>query len=155
MMKNLIFAIVASILVSFCLSASCSEKAILKDDYTLSNLATTDVKLAYNGPSSCATLTADANDAIICCYIKLKFDNAEVDEKFTHEGCYEITRGNLPIDVIEQFDNFDFDEHVIKDIEDKFDNANQNQRLTSKKLSVDCSSKYLTLAGFALLFMLL
>ena len=152
MMKNLIFAIVASILVSFCLSGSCSEKAILYDDYRLKGSETADVKLAYNGPSSCATLTSDKG--FICCYIKLKFDNADVDEKFTHEGCYEIT-DDLPDYLADDEDVWDFDKDVIDYIEGEFDKANQNQKLTSKKLSVDCSSKYLTLAGFALLFMLL
>ena len=48
MMKNLIFAIVASTLVSFCLSGSCSDKAILDENYKLTHGATADVKLAYN-----------------------------------------------------------------------------------------------------------
>ena len=153
MMKNLIFAIVASILVSFCLSGSCSEKAILDDNYRLSNLATTDVKLAYNGPSSCATLTLDKG--FICCYIKLKFENEDVDEKFTHEGCYEITEGDLPDYLADDEDVWDI-EDLIDNVTANFeDNYKTNPRLTKKKLSIDCSSKYLTMVGFALLFILL
>ena len=152
-MKNLIFAIVASTLVSFCLSGSCSDKAIL-NGYRLENSDSADVKLAYNGPSSCATLTLD--EGYICCYIKLKFENEAADEKFTHEGCYEITDGDLPDYLADDEDVWDI-EDLIEDLEKGFDStySNTNPRLTSKKLSIDCSSKYLTMAGFALLFMLL
>ena len=96
----------------------------------------------------------DKDEGIMCCYIKLKFENDNVDEKFTHEGCYEL-KVSLENFKADDDDIFDFDEDVIDYIEGEFDTAYKDQKIYSKKVSVDCSSKYLTLAGFALLFMLL
>ena len=52
-------------------------------------------------------------------------------------------------------DDFDFKDVIIGGLENSFDTANRNLNLTYKSISVDCSSKYLNLVGFALLFMLL
>ena len=57
--------------------------------------------------------------------------------------------------VIGDYDDFDFDDVIIGELEDSFDTANAKLNLTYKSISIDCSSKYLNLFGFALLFMLL
>ena len=148
MLKNLIFSIVVLSLVSFTLSGACSDKAILSN-YKLKYSDSADETRAFNGPASCATLSLDSG--VACCYIKLKFKNEKADETFTHKGCYEISGSDF------MTEDYDFDENIIKNIETNFDNAyaNSDPKLVSKKISIDCSSKYLNLVGFALLFLLL
>ena len=151
MPKKIIFAIVALTLVSLSVSqSSCSYKAVLDSDGNLLNSGISDVTKAYNGPASCATLRLDGG--LLCCYIKFKFKNEEIDEKFTHKGCYEIPGETTG--VINDSEDFDFEENIIDILETKFNNKYQN-KYSSKKISIDCSSKYLHLAGFALLFLLL
>ena len=155
MPKKIIFAIVALTLVSLSVSqSSCSDKGIIENSGTnrgkLKNSGISDITKAYNGPASCATLRLDGG--LLCCYIKFKFKNEEIDEKFTHKGCYEIPGETTG--VINDSEDFDFEENIIDILETKFNNKYQN-KYSSKKISIDCSSKYLHLAGFALLFLLL
>ena len=152
MPKKIIFAIVAMTLVSLTVSQlSCSEKAILDSNRRLIHDTRSDVKRVYNGPASCATLKLD-NGGYLCCYLKIKFKNEIYDEKFTHRGCYEITDADSAKYVMGDYDDFDFDT-ITDGIEEAFNRHNGN--MTAKTVSLDCSSKYLHLAGFALLFMLL
>ena len=155
MPKKIIFAIVAMILVSLSVSQdSCSDKFILDSNRVITGNTYSDVTKAYNGPASCATLKLD-NGGYMCCYIKIKFKNENLDEKFTHKGCYEITDSDSAKYVMGDYDDFDFKDVIIGGLENSFDTANRNLNLTYKSISVDCSSKYLNLVGFALLFMLL
>ena len=153
MTKKLFFAIIVSTLISMSFSGLCSNKEILNDDYTLkeSDYAASDRTLAFNGPASCATLSTDG---ITCCYIKIKFKNQQADEKYTHKGCYALTESRA-IDIgLSTPDTDDVKwKDIIKAIEQNFDNANSN--LSSKKIDLDCNSKYLHYVGFALLFLLL
>ena len=154
MPKKIIFAIVAMILVSLSVSQdSCSDKFILDSNRVITGNTYSDVTKAYNGRASCATLKLDGG--YMCCYIKIKFKNEDLDEKFTHKGCYEITDSDSAKYVMGDSDDFDFKDVIIGGLEDTFDKANQNLNLTYKSISVDCNSKYLNLVGFALLFMLL
>ena len=154
MPKKIIFAIVAMILVSLSVSQdSCSDKFIMDSNKVITGSTYSDVTKAYNGPASCATLKLDGG--YMCCYIKIKFKNENLDEKFTHKGCYEITDSTKAKNVIGDYDDFDFDDVIIGELEDSFDKANEKLNLTYKSISIDCSSKYLNLFGFALLFMLL
>ena len=153
MTKSLFFAIIVSTLISMCFSGLCSEKEILNDDYTLreSDYAASDRTLAFNEVASCATLSTDG---YTCCYIKIKFKNQQADEKYTHKGCYALTESRA-IDIgLSTPDTDDVKwKDIINVIEQKFDNANPN--LSSKKIDLDCNSKYLHYVGFALLFLLL
>ena len=153
MTKKLFFAIIVSTLISMSFSGLCSNKEILNDDYTLkeSDYAASDRTLAFNGPASCATLSTDG---ITCCYIKIKFKNQQTDEKYTHKGCYALTESRI-LDIGLTATNIDDIKwkDIIKAIEQNFDNANSN--LSSKKIDLDCNSKYLHYVGFALLFLLL
>ena len=154
MPKKIIFAIVAMTLVSLTVSQdSCSDKFILDSNKVITGNTYSDVTKAYNGPASCATLKLDGG--YMCCYIKIKFKNEDLDEKFTHKGCYEITDSDSAKYVMGDSDDFDFKDVIIGGLENSFDPANQKLNLTYKSISVDCSSKYLNLVGFALLFMLL
>ena len=154
MPKKIIFAIVAMTLVSLSVSQdSCSDKFILDSNRVITGNTYSDVTKAYNGPASCATLKLDGG--YMCCYIKIKFKNEDLDEKFTHKGCYEITDSDSAKYVMGDSDDFDFKDVIIGGLEDSFNTANQKLNLTYKSISVDCSSKYLNLVGFALLFMLL
>ena len=151
MPKKIIFTIIAMTLVSLTVSQeSCSDKAILDSNRKLIYNADSDAKRAYNGPASCATLKLDGG--YLCCYLKIKFKNEIYDEKFTHRGCYEITDADIAKNVIGDYDDFDFDT-ITEGIEGAFNEKNPN--MTAKTVSLDCSSKYLHLAGCALLFMLL
>ena len=108
MPKKIIFAIVAMTLVSLTVSQlSCSDKAILDSNRRLIHDTGSDVKRVYNGPASCATLKLD-NGGYRCCYIKIKFKNEDLDEKFTHKGCYEITDSDSAKYVMGDSDDFDF-----------------------------------------------
>ena len=142
-----IFSLIAISFFIFCKSQTitdCSGKAIIDENGLLLNDQTNDVTLAFNGPASCATLEAEG----FCCYIKIKFENVILDEKFTHKGCYDLSQ--TVYNNITQEDDFDI---LIDDIEQKFDINNNN--LTSKTISVDCSSKYLHLVEIALILLLL
>ena len=148
MQKNLSFALILLTLVTLCKSEleNCFDKAILSD-YGLIHDKRSDVTRAFNGPASCNTLKL--SDGVMCCYIKFKFKNEELDKKFTHKGCYEITNDDFNL-MNDDFDN------LIDKIEDNFNKKNEDtEKLTYKNVDIDCSSKYLHLVGIALLFLLL
>ena len=136
----------------FCTSlGKCSDKAIFKDytNYELIN-NNQDKTLAYNSEASCYTLNSDS-DGYHCCYVKVKFKNEQLDEKFTQKGCMEFTNEGFENAVVNDNDQMDFDD--FKDeIETKIE---QSSGVKVKSLSINCSSKFLHLAGIALLFFFL
>ena len=154
MPKMIFFAFITLTLVSLSVSQlSCSDKFIIDSNKKLIGSATSDVTNAYNGPASCATLKL--NGGYACCYIKIKFKNEDIDEKFTHKGCYEIKDSDGTNYILGDNIDFDFDEQIVGGIETAFDQVNTSPKLSYKSVSVDCNSKYLQIAGLALLFLLL
>ena len=146
MQMNSFVVLIVLAIAPFCTAlGSCSEKTLFSSGYKLSD-TTTDRTLAYNEAASCATLKPDStSQGMMCCYIKVKFKNTNLDEKFTQKGCMEI-------DITDAIINDGFDE--FKDsVETGIGNVNPN--IEVKKLSIDCSSKFLHLAGIALIFFLL
>ena len=93
----------------------------------------------------------------ICCYIKLKFKNPILDEKFTQKGCFEF---NLTRFATESNDKFDFGDYkdLIKgsiEAKDYQMEGTEKFKVEVKTLDIDCSSKYLHLVGLALILFLL
>ena len=145
MQMNSFVVLIVLAVAPFCAAlGSCSEKTLFSSGYKLSD-TTTDRTLAYNEAASCATLKPDSTTSgMMCCYIKVKFKNNDLDEKFTQKGCMEFDATDAIIN-----DNFDeFKDNVEKYIQDQ-------SGVEVKKLSIDCSSKFLHLAGIALIFFLL
>ena len=145
MQMNSFVVLIVLAVAPFCAAlGSCSEKTLFSSYYKLSDI-TTDRTLAYNKAASCATLKPDGTShGLTCCYIKVKFKNTDYDEKFTQKGCMEFDLTDVIIN-----DNFDeFKDSVEKYIADQ-------SGVEVKKLSIDCSSKFLHLAGIALIFFLL
>ena len=145
---NSLVLLIALIAVPFCSAInSCSDKSIMDDNGILNNNQS-DLNYAFNEVASCASLTTNS-DSAICCYIKLKFKNELLDETFTQKGCAEVEISTL------QSEDPDFDDFLDQteaDIEEV--NGGENS-IDVKSLSIDCSSKYLQLAGLALLFFFL
>ena len=145
---NSLVLLIALIAVPFCSAINiCSDKSIMDDNGILKNNQS-DLNYAYNEAASCASLTTNSESAI-CCYIKLKFKNELLDETFTQKGCAEVEISTL------QSEDPDFDDFLDQteaDIEEV--NGGENS-IDVKSLSIDCSSKYLQLAGLALLFFFL
>ena len=145
MQMNSFVVLIVLAVAPFCTSlGSCSEKTLFSSSYKLADI-TTDRTLAYNEAASCATLKPDSTTSgVMCCYIKVKFKNTDLDEKFTQKGCMEF-------DVTDAIINDKFDE-----FKDSVEGYIQDQNgVEVKKLSIDCSSKFLHLAGIALIFFLL
>ena len=144
MQMNSFVVLIVLAVAPFCAAlGSCSEKTLFSSSYKLSDI-TTDRTLAYNKAASCATLKPDSTSGMMCCYIKVKFKNKDLDEKFTQKGCMEF-------DVTDAIINDKFDE-----FKDSVEGYIQDQNgVEVKKLSIDCSSKFLHLAGIALIFFLL
>ena len=145
MQMNSFVVLIVLAVAPFCAAlGSCSEKTLFSSNYKLSDI-TTDRTLAYNKAASCATLKPDGTShGLTCCYIKVKFKNKDLDEKFTQKGCMEFDVTDAIIN-----DKFDeFKDNVEGYIQDQSD-------VEVKKLSIDCSSKFLHLAGIALIFFLL
>ena len=129
----------------FCTAGSCSDKTLFSSAYKLSD-TDRDKTLAYNHAASCATLKPDSTSlGEACCYIKLKFKNTQLDKKFTQKGCIEADIADLMIN--DKFDDY-------KESVEGYINT-QNTDVEVKSLSIDCSSKFLHLAGIALIFFLL
>ena len=145
---NSLVLLIALIAVPFCSAINfCSDKSIMDDNGILKNNQS-DLNYAYNEAASCASLTTNSESAI-CCYIKLKFKNELLDETFTQKGCAEVEISTL------QSEDPDFDDFLDQteaDIEEV--NGGENS-IDVKSLSIDCSSKYLQLAGLVLLFFFL
>jgi len=148
MKVNYVILLVALLTIPFCVSEiySCNDKAIL-DNFVLTKSLDADHTEAYNKVSSCATLST-TNTGTACCYIKLKFKNELYDEKFTHKGCIEVSLENYLLE------DADFDK-LIDDTEASINTHNGNRNITVDKLSIDCSSKFIQLAGISLLLLLL
>ena len=154
MPKMIFFAFITLTLVSLSVSQlSCSDKFIIDSNKKLIGSATSDVTNAYNGPASCEKLKL--NGGYACCYIKIKFKNEDIDEKFTHKGCYEITDSDGKNYILGDNVDFDFDDVIVGGIKTAFDTVNTSPKLSYKSVSVDCNSKYLQIVGLALLFLLL
>ena len=145
MQMNSFVVLIVLAVAPFCTAlGSCSEKTLFSSSYKLADI-TTDRTLAYNEAASCATLKPDSTTSgIMCCYIKVKFKNKDMDEKFTQKGCMEFDVTDAIIN--DKFD--DFKDSIKQYIEDQ-------SVVEVKKLSIDCSSKFLHLAGIALIFFLL
>lgn len=148
MKVNYVILLVALLTIPFCVSEiySCDDKAIL-DNFVLTKSLDADYTEAYNKVSSCATLST-TNSGTACCYIKLKFKNTIYDEKFTHKGCIEVSLADYLLE------DTDFDK-LIDDTETIINKYNGNRNITVDKLSIDCSSKFIQLAGISLLLLLL
>jgi len=149
MKVNYVILLVALLTIPFCVSEiySCSDKAIIDKNFALTKSLDADYTGAYNKVSSCATLSTTNTDTA-CCYIKLKFKNELYDEKFTHKGCIEVSLENYLLE------DADFDK-LIDDTEASINTHNGNRNITVDKLSIDCSSKFIQLAGISLLLLLL
>ena len=72
--------------------------------------------------------------------MKVKFRNVEADEKYTHKGCVAISEANF-----QSIDN------VISAQEQYIANSGVDK----VDVDIDCSSKYIKLAGLVLLAFLL
>jgi hypothetical protein len=149
MKVNYVILLVALLTIPFCVSEiySCDDKAILKKNFELRYSADNDYTGAYNKVSSCATLST-TNTGTACCYIKLKFKNEIYDEKFTHKGCIEVSLADYLLE------DADFDK-LIDETENSINTYYGNKNITVDKLSIDCSSKFIQLAGISLLLLLL
>ena len=145
MQVNSFLLLVILAFAPFCTAlGSCSDKFLFEDDGTLID-TNTDKTLAYHESASCATLSPDSeDDGLLCCYIKIKFKNKELDETFTQKGCVEI-------DISDTLTGEDFDT-LVDEVEKNIGTYNN---VDVKKFSIDCSSKYLHLAGILILFFLL
>ena len=142
-----LFLILLAIPFCYTESMACNAKAILSDKNVLvSGRRESDWTRAYYDAASCATLRANDGE-LMCCYIKLKFKNENLDEKFTHKGCYEVEKETYASSDKSTFKDF------VNDLENKINIANQN--ITVKSLSVDCSSKFLHFVGLSILLFLL
>ena len=143
MQVHSLFLLVALVTIPFCTSMACTDKSLLNGNELIVKDA--DVTKAYNKVASCATLTTDDNE--MCCYIKIKFDNDQLDETFTQKGCYVFkTESYLNED-------FDFDDDLIDPLEVNV--TNSNNQIEVDYINIDCSSRFLQLVGLSLLLLLL
>ena len=129
------------------------DKAILKESgYDLADTYYTDKNIAFNDVASCASLKPKAGDDYVCCYLKIKFKNELLDEKFTHKGCCAIST-----DTFLDEDKFDALFETLEDHEFTNPDAgtSEDNLIIYKSVSLDCSSKFIQLAGLALLFLFL
>ena len=149
MKVNYVILLVALLTIPFCVSDiySCDDKAIIDKNFALTKSPDADYTAAYNKASSCATLST-TNTSMACCYMKLKFKNTIYDEKFTHKGCIEVSYADYLLE------DTDFDK-LIDDVENLINKFNGDKNITVDKLSIDCSSKFIQLAGISLLLLLL
>ena len=149
MKVNYVILLVALLTIPFCVSDiySCEDKEILQKNFKLRYSADQDYTKVYNKASSCATLSTTSTSTA-CCYIKLKFKNEIYDEKFTHKGCIEVSLADYLLD------DTDFDK-LIDDVENLINKFNGNRNITVDKFNIDCSSKFIQLAGISLLLLLL
>ena len=139
MKMRIIFLLLALIIVvknETVIGGSCGDKGIL-NGYTLSGNTYSDIKLAYNGVASCASL--NTNGQAICCYTKVKFKNKVADQKFTHRGCREVTAAEYNSGV----------KNLVKDLE-KGINA-EDSNIQKVDVEIDCNSIYMKLTGIFLL----
>ena len=137
---KIIFLLLALIIVvknETVIGGNCGAKGILNGNSLIGDTYS-DIKLAYNGVASCASLNTD-NEEAICCYAKVKFKNKEADRKFTHRGCREVNATEYDSGV----------KNLVKDLE-KGINA-EDSNIQKVDVEIDCNSIYMKLTGIFLL----
>ena len=166
MRANTFLIVVALLAVHFCTNLNqCKEKAILEEtpkskglDFKIKEIDY-DRTYAYNDVASCQSLYAEGDEAFgsTCCYIKLKFKNPILDEKFTQKGCFEFNLTNYATESNDKFDFGYYKDTIKESIEAKYyiDSYGNKFQVEVKTLDIDCSSKYLHLVGLALILFLL
>ena len=134
-------------------SHACSWKKIINSDGHLSNSPNGDLTLAYNKVGSCISLQTD-NDDEVCCYIKIRFKNELLDERFTHKGCQPVQTKYLledaDPDIDDYIDSLEIDYNYVNDP----DEPDDPYQIEYKSVEIDCISKFLTI-GFGLLLLFL
>ena len=134
------------------LSHKCSDKELLGSDGKLKHSLSSDVTLAFNEEASCISLEPDDRNTEICCYMKIKFENELLDEKFTHKGCHSVPKSYLLEDADPDIEDY------IDGLEDKdyfyTSDTDETYNIDYKSISIDCNSKYLA-SGFGLLLLFL
>ena len=147
---NSIYLLFALLCFPLCLAQDettavrCSDKSLLTGDALTNNA--TDWTRAYNDVASCATLKTDSNN-ILCCYMKIKFDNDFYDETYTQKGCIEV-RVNETVDINDddRFDTF---------LENKESQIGKASNVEIDSLDIDCGAKFINIFTLSLLLFLL
>ena len=146
---NSIYLLFALLCFPLCLAqdeavkVNCSDKSLLTGDALIKDA--TDWTRAYNDVASCATLKTDNN--ILCCYMKIKFDNDFYDETYTQKGCIEV-RVNETVDINDddRFDTF---------LENKESQIAKASNVEIDSLDIDCGAKFINIFTLSLLLFLL
>ena len=152
-MKTLItLATISLIFCEYNLGKPCSSKKLLTDDYFLDaeyyQSLQGDYKVAFYDVASCVSLKPDTSDGI-CCYMKIKYKLDPADAHYTHRGCV-----NVPSQYFASSNEFEAYEQAIEDsITNNY--ATTAAVLSDVKVNIDCSSKFIKLAGLIVLFLLL
>ena len=123
------------------IGTSCSEKAIIIGNGSLTYSKYANYDRVYHGIASCYSLTVDENE--LCCYIKNHFKNEEADKKFTHKGC-------IPVNYTELNNGID---DYIKRLKTNIEGNGKN--ITKVDIDIDCSSNFIKLTGLLLIAFLL
>ena len=134
------------------LSHKCSDKELLDSDGQLKYSLSSDVTKAFNEVASCISLEPDHRNTEICCYMKIKFENELLDEKFTHKGCHSVPTSYLLEDA-----EYDIEDYIDTLMEKDYDYASDSEdvyQIVYKSIDIDCYSKFLTI-GFGLLLLFL
>ena len=147
---NSIYLLFALLCFPLCLAqdetaaVSCSDKSLLTGDALTNNAI--DWTRAYNDVASCATLKTNSNN-ILCCYMKIKFDNDFYDETYTQKGCIEV-RVNETVDINDddRFDTF---------LENKESQIAKASNVEIDSLDIDCGAKFINIFTLSLLLFLL
>ena len=147
---NSIYLLFALLCFPLCLAQDetaavrCSDKSLLTGNELINNA--TDWTRAYNDVASCATLKTDSNN-ILCCYMKIKFDNDLYDETYTQKGCIEV-RVNETVDINDddRFDTF---------LENKESQIGRASNVEVDSLDIDCGAKFINIFTLSLLLFLL
>ena len=134
-------------------SHACSSKKIINSDGHLSNSPNGDLTLAYNKVGSCISLQTD-NDDEVCCYIKIRFKNELLDERFTHKGCHPVPTSYLLEDATTDIDDYIETLEIDYDYATDTDELDDPYQIEYKSVEIDCISKFLTV-GFGLLLLFL
>ena len=124
---------------AYSLGSSCSSKFILNNTRLIYDTYA-DYKTAFNEVASCASLRSAYDTG--CCYLKVQFKNKIAGERYTHRGCIEITGS--------QWENV---KGLVSTIKSNISSSDSN--LDVKKVSIDCNSSYIKLAGLLVFALLL
>ena len=142
--KILFFSLVVIALIvtvkSYTIGSYCNSKRILFDNSSLIYDGYADHKEAYNGIASCASLRSTYDTA--CCYIKVKYKNAQAGKRYTHRGCIEV---------------YGAEWNDIKTVINNFEGNITHPNVTVEKqdVDIDCHSRLIKLTGLVLLAFLL